>query len=188
MPTYKKISEFDTSGPVSGTDIVPIVQSGVTKKAAASAIANTATAIGDHTSGTITPPTNDSESLGTALLRWSDAFLAAGGVLNFDGIGAITGGLVFTHDARSGAGAISLTTVLTQLITTGANALTLADGAEGQIKIIVMTTDGGDGTLTPTNLVGASSTITFNDVGDSVILIFLGGQWNIVANNGCTVA
>ena len=36
----------------------------------------------------------------------------------------------------SGAGVISLTTGVTLLTTTGANAYSLADGTEGQIKII----------------------------------------------------
>ena len=40
---------------------------------------------------------------------------------------------------------------ITQVTTTGSNqALTLANGANGQIKIVTMVTDGGDGTLTPT--------------------------------------
>ena len=65
------------------------------------------------------------------------------------------------------------------LVTTRANALTLADGAEGQWKFIKMKTDGGDGTLTPTNLNGYS-TITFNDAGDFVMLYFLDAKWNII--------
>ena len=58
------------------------------------------------------------------------------------------------------------------MTTTGAGlAQTLANGVNGQIKIITMVADGGDGTLTlPTFANG--STITFNDVGDSVLLIY----------------
>lgn len=79
-------------------------------------------------------------------------------------------------DTRTGAGAISLTTTKTLIVTTGANALTLADGVEGQVKFLVMKTDGGDGTLTPANLYNGT-TITFNDVGDSAHLVFIDGQW-----------
>jgi len=50
-----------------------------------------------------------------------------------------------------------------------------------------MDADGGDGTLTPTNLAGGT-TITFNDVGDGVILFFDGTNWFIIANNGATIA
>ena len=50
-----------------------------------------------------------------------------------------------------------------------------------------MKTDGGDGTLTPTNKEGFT-TITFNDVGDTVTLIFLDGKWNILNSYGVTIA
>jgi len=90
-------------------------------------------------------------------------------------------------DTRTGAGAISITAGSTKLVTTGADALTLADGVEGQFKYIVMITDGGDGTLTPTNL-GAGTTITFDAVGDAVLLQFLGTDWWVIANYNCTIA
>jgi hypothetical protein len=98
------------------------------------------------------------------------------------------GTFVGAAQALSGAGAINLTALTTKVTTTGANALTLADGADGQLKVITMVADGGDGTLTPTTKTGFS-TITFGDVGDSCVLQFhttLG--WMIVANYGCTVA
>lgn len=100
----------------------------------------------------------------------------------FVGASFVTDGI----DTRTGAGAISVDKAVTKLVTTGADALTLADGVEGQHKIIAMITDGGDGTLTPTNLRGGT-TITFGDVGDCVHLIFLGAEWQIVANTGCVV-
>jgi len=91
-------------------------------------------------------------------------------------------------DSISGAGVISRSTSLTAITTTGADALTIGDGlAGGQIKVMVMVADGGDGTLTPDNATGFS-TATFNDVGDSLTLVWGGGGWIIVANNGCTIA
>lgn len=88
----------------------------------------------------------------------------------------------------SGAGAVNITNYITEVTTTGANALTLADGTNGQFKIIRMVADGGDGTLTPTTKTGYS-TITFNDVGDTVILQFRTTTgWWIVSSYGCTVA
>jgi hypothetical protein len=76
----------------------------------------------------------------------------------------------------TGAGAVNITTASTLVVTTGANALTLADGEEGQTKYIIMLTDGGAGTLTPSNL-GNGSTITFDDVGDSAHLYFTNAAW-----------
>lgn len=55
--------------------------------------------------------------------------------------------------------------------------MTLANGYPEQEKVIVMTVDGGDGTLTPSNL-GNGTTITFDDVGDSANLIFTNSAWH----------
>ena len=57
--------------------------------------------------------------------------------------------------------------------------MTLADGYQQQEKTIVMITDGGAGTLTPTNLANGA-TITFDDVGDSAQLKFLNGSWHFM--------
>ena len=95
---------------------------------------------------------------------------------------------VATVQALSGAGAISLNTLHTALTTTGAQAQTLANGVAGQIKTISMVSDGGDGTLTPATFANGS-TITFNDVGDSVMLIYnTTGGWALISNTGCTIA
>lgn len=93
-----------------------------------------------------------------------------------------------TVQALSGAGAVDVTSLITQVTTTGADALTLANGANGQMKIITMVADGGDGTLTPTTFANGT-TITFNDVGDSVLLVYnTTGGWAAVSNVGCTIA
>lgn len=99
-----------------------------------------------------------------------------------------SGAIIESTDTKSGAGAISITKTTTKLTTTAADALTLADGANGQIKRIVMVADGGDGTLTPTTKLGFA-TITFTAVGNFVVLQFLTGQgWMIQSNYGCTIA
>ena len=81
-----------------------------------------------------------------------------------------------TPQTLSGAGEINATTSITLLVTTGVNALTIADGlVEGQIKYIVMKTDGGNGTLTGANLVGTS--IVFDTVGEGHTLIWTDSKW-----------
>jgi|TARA_B110000495_G_C22965768_1_gene566359 hypothetical protein len=61
-------------------------------------------------------------------------------------------------------------------------ALALADGIEGQSKIItVKSTPAGNVTVTPTNGAGFTS-ITFTAQGDTASLIFIGGNWNIVSH------
>jgi hypothetical protein len=93
--------------------------------------------------------------------------------------------------ALSGAGAVNLTTYSTAFTSTAAgNALTLANGAQGQIKNIVYVAEaaGGDtGILTPTNL-GAGTTITFNAVGDSCQLQFIGTDWWAISLRGAVLA
>jgi hypothetical protein len=88
--------------------------------------------------------------------------------------------------SHSGAGAIPLTGAIVKLTTTGANALTLADGVDGQVITIAMIVDGGDGTLTPANKQGFS-TVTFNDAGDVCTLLFTNSKWFVLANFGCAV-
>ena len=87
----------------------------------------------------------------------------------------------------TGAGAVDVVSAITEIVTTGAQALTLADGVEGQLKFLIMKTDGGDGTLTPTNF-GSGSTLTFNTAGDAAICLFTNGAWYLMSNQGCTLA
>ena len=93
--------------------------------------------------------------------------------------------------ALSGPGAVNITSLATAFTSTATgNALTLADGAQGQLKTIIYVAEaaGGDtGVLTPTNL-GSATTITFNAVGDSVTLQFAGTDWWVVGFRGAAVA
>jgi hypothetical protein len=96
-----------------------------------------------------------------------------------------------TVQALSGPGAVNITSVATAFTSTATgNALTLADGAQGQLKTIIYVAEaaGGDtGVLTPANL-GSATTITFNAVGDSVTLQFAGTDWWVVGFRGAVVA
>lgn len=49
-----------------------------------------------------------------------------------------------------------------------------------------MKTDGGDGTLTPTNF-GSGATITFDTAGDTALLLFQNAKWYFIAGSA-TVA
>jgi len=109
----------------------------------------------------------------------------------FTGTQTFAGAVVGSVQALSGPGAVNVTTLTTAFTSTGTgDALTLADGVAGQLKAIVYVaeTAGADtGVLTPANF-GNGTTITFNAVGESVLLQFLGTDWWIVSNNGATVA
>jgi hypothetical protein len=76
--------------------------------------------------------------------------------------------------------AISITTALTLLETTGTVATTLANGTvQGQIKIIVHDTDGGSSVCTPQSRLGYLA-LKFQDDGDSAMLMWTGAAWAII--------
>jgi len=85
----------------------------------------------------------------------------------------------------SGAGAIPITGSIAEWTTTSTDAGTLVDGVEGQHLFVILVSDGGTGTLTPSNA-GGYTTIAFSDVGDSVHLLFTNGKWYIVGQGGLT--
>jgi len=102
--------------------------------------------------------------------------------------GNITGDIFASNQALSGAGAVNVTDMLTSLTTTGASqALTLANGTLGQVKVVVHVVDGGSAVLTPTTKIGFS-TITFTAVGDAVTMIYTTAGWAIVGDRGVTIA
>lgn len=123
---------------------------------------------------------------------------AAAGV-TVDGVklkdGGVTSGTMIAgfypvgaQQALSGAGALNVTSYHTAWTTTAANAGTLANGTViGQLKKITLVVDGGDGTLTPASL-SVGTTITFNDAGDFVELIWNGTAWVVLVNSGTTIA
>ena len=88
---------------------------------------------------------------------------------------------VQTLTGSGSTGVVNLTDTVTLLVTTGGSqAFSLADGTEGQIKIISMKTDGGSGIVTPANFVNGT-TITFDDVEDTVTLLYQSTGWVALA-------
>lgn len=90
-------------------------------------------------------------------------------------------------ETRTDAGAVSVATYNTNVVTTGAAAITLADGAvKGQLKRIQFITDAGDATLTIASPISASlDVIVFADIGDTVELVWTGAAWRILAAYNC---
>ena len=109
----------------------------------------------------------------------------------FTGSQTFSNAVIGAVQALSGPGAVNITTLTTAFTSTGTgDALTLADGVAGQLKTIVYVAEaaGGDtGILTPANL-GSATTITFNAVGDSVTLQFIGADWWVIGFRGAVVA
>ena len=93
-------------------------------------------------------------------------------------------------------GSTALTADVTSAITEidadgGTGTVSLADGSNGQIKILINTSDtsldSSNGTatitITPTNMRGATS-VTLDNIGDSAMLMFKNSKWNIIGGNG----
>jgi hypothetical protein len=90
------------------------------------------------------------------------------------------------------AGAVDPNCAITDIKSGAAIALTLAAPVDGQQKekIIFMSVDGGDATLTPASLLGAFNTITFTAVGQSAHLLYSidNAGWIILGYQGVTLA
>ena len=94
---------------------------------------------------------------------------------------------VATPQALSGAGTANITAPITNCTSSGATqVVALANGAQGQVKICSHTVDGGSVRITPTNLDGGSYA-ELDAVGDTVVLLFNDGAWQIIGGHGYTV-
>ena len=95
-----------------------------------------------------------------------------------------------TPQVLTSAGAVNITTIITHLVTAGVgDAITLADGAEGQIKIILMktvTTGGHTSVLTPAHF-AQWTTITFDAVDCIITLLFSNGTWHWTGGRNITL-
>ena len=98
---------------------------------------------------------------------------------------------VGTTETITSSGAVSLDTLVTILNSaSGVQALTLAAGVAGQVKIITMGTAGNASTMTVSNgnLAGMSTSIVWDAVGEGVTLVYNGAKWVVVGNFGVTIS
>lgn len=103
------------------------------------------------------------------------------GNIKLDGFLAFDG----TAEAITAAGstaAVSVTTAITNITssntTTGGNTLTLANGVQGQIKIITKISGTHDVDVTPAAFTNGTK-LTLSAVGETVTLIFNNSSWQI---------
>ena len=103
-------------------------------------------------------------------------------------------GLNSTSQSMTGDGstsaAIDVTSAVTEIDATSATApVTLADGSNGQLKIILNVSTSGTNaiTITPSNLRGYTN-IILNAPGETVTCLFKNSNWNIIAGNGYTTS
>ena len=98
------------------------------------------------------------------------------------------------EQSLTGAGAANVTSAVTAFTTntdnSGNNAVTLAAGTTGQIKILytkVESSSGQTSVVTPAAFANGT-TITFDAVGDAAILYYNGSTWVCLAQQGCAIA
>lgn len=147
--------------------------------------------------GDVTSPNIATDSAGT-----SGFFAPSNGSIAYSGggterfrIAATTGLATFafavatSSTTLSGAGAIPITTSLVKYTSTGVSqALSLANGVDGQRLTIVHDVDGGSGVLTPTTKTGFS-TVTFTNAGDTVTLVYVTTRgWMVTGSYLATIA
>jgi len=103
-------------------------------------------------------------------------------------------GLNSTSQAITGDGSTSSAVDITSAVcevnaTSGAAPVTLADGANGQIKTIINVSTGGSNNvnIVPSNLRGGT-TITLNAPGETVTVMFKNSNWNIIGGHGYAVS
>ena len=103
-------------------------------------------------------------------------------------------GLKDTAQTITGDGSTSTAVTLTESTTlvnatSGAAPVTVADGADGQVKIIINKSTAGTNavTITPASFV-SGSTVNIDAPGRSVILFFKDSKWNVIGGNGHVVA
>ena len=106
---------------------------------------------------------------------------------NVTGNLTVSGAFIGSRQTISGAGAINLTTLYTEITTTSGDAYTLANGVIGQMKIIVMVVDGGDATITPTTFANGTR-IVMDAVHDSVTLLYGANGWVAIASRNITIS
>jgi 1-deoxy-D-xylulose 5-phosphate reductoisomerase len=119
------------------------------------------------------------------------------GNVTMSGTAAVTGqfnanaAVVFAGTETIVAGGTSTALNLTKSLhyidaDAGGDTFTLADGTNGQVTTILLTSSTGIATITPANLAGGTS-VTLNADGDSVVLQFMDTEWFILGGNSYAV-
>jgi hypothetical protein len=231
--TTTTISALPNATVANSSDVLPIVQSGVTKQLAISVLFTnpslTTPVLGTPQSGSLancsglpidagttgtlpagrggTGVTSLGSGVATFLQTPSSANLAAA-VSDETGTGALvfsnsptlvspninqqtTGAIIAVVQNLNGNGTVDVSSLTTAYTSTSiGNTLTLPNGTLGQIKNIVYVaeTAGADtAILTPVTPLGYS-TITFNDIGDSVMLQYFSTGWAVINVYNAVVA
>jgi hypothetical protein len=85
--------------------------------------------------------------------------------------------------------AVDVTSAVTEINATSAtHSCAMADGSDGQVKMIVNTSTSGTNaiTITPANF--SNTNFVLNAVGETAVCIFKNSKWYVIGGNGVTIA
>jgi hypothetical protein len=85
-----------------------------------------------------------------------------------------------------GPGVVNLTTTSTEIVTTGTDAYTLANGTYGQIKHIIKIGGAGAATITPASFANGTSVELASDF-NCVSLLYTNSGWAVIAAQNITI-
>ena len=121
----------------------------------------------------------------------SASFAGGNATIDTDGTLTLAGALIGGTQSLTtsgGAGAVNLTTLTTEVETTGTlDALTLANGTVGQIKVITHTVGAFTSVLTPTTALGFTTITFLASLGQTCTLEYTTAGWVILAVGGLTL-
>lgn len=190
----KKISEMSSALASAGADILPIVQGGTNKKVTIANLfgkINTPVVINEAMADMDTQIRGDTDTnlvfVDASTDRVGFGTATPAEKVDINGNLKLNGFIRNTSvDTQTSSGVVSLITESTVLAASSAAAVTLADGADGQVKVLVAN-NVGPVTLTTSHPAGFAS-IGFNASGETATLKFVDGKWYILSVNGATIA
>ena len=126
--------------------------------------------LNSNISSNVEPSTTDTYNLGSSANYWSKLYANTVNV------------------AQSSTTDFSSNNTVIEIDATTTASQTLADGENGDVKIVVATqSPTATVVVAPTNANGFS-TISFTNAGDSATMLFVNGAWNIVSNFRASVS
>ena len=85
--------------------------------------------------------------------------------------------------------AVNVTAAITEINATSAtHSCAMADGSDGQIKIIINTSSSGTNAITVTPANFSNTSFALNAVGETAVCVFKNSKWYVIGGNGVTIS